>query len=72
MYVLVSILFLNQDARSEERAALSEALYHALEDLLPRYARGATAIMTNPNRSFEAVTRESFVIHFNLRSYDVT
>ena len=60
MYVSVGILFLNRDVGSEERAALSEALYHALNDMLS-CSRGATAITTNPNRSFEAVSPLSFI-----------
>ena len=62
MCVLVGILFLNRDAGPEERAALSEALYYALKDLLSCCARGPTAITTNPNRSFEAVTPLSFIL----------
>ena len=50
----VGILFLNRDAGSEERAALSEALYHALKDFLT-CVQDAIAITTNHNRSFEAV-----------------
>ena len=53
-YVLVGILFLNRDAYPEERAALSEALYHALKDFLTS-VKDAIAITTNHNRLFEAV-----------------
>jgi len=64
----VGVLFLNRDASSEERAALSEALYHTLKDLLSCCARGATAITTNPNRFFEAVSPLSFIYLTTLRS----
>jgi hypothetical protein len=52
----VGILFLNRDVRSEERAALSEAIYHALKDFLSGSCRGPAAIISNPNRFFEAVS----------------
>jgi len=53
----VGILFLNKNPRPEERAALSEALYQALEDFLSCCVRGPVGITTNPARLFEAVRR---------------
>jgi hypothetical protein len=54
--VSVGILLLNRDVRAEERAALAEAMYHALKDFLSGSRRGPVAIISNPNRFFEAVS----------------
>jgi hypothetical protein len=51
----VGILLLNRDVRVEERAALSEAMYHALKDFLSETSHGPIAIISDPNRFFEAV-----------------
>jgi hypothetical protein len=59
---LVGILFLNRDARSEERAALSEALYHTLKDFLSGSTRGPSSIITDPTRLFEAASLLSFLV----------
>jgi hypothetical protein len=54
----VGILFLNKDVRSEERAALSDALYYALRDFLSCSSRGPVAIISNSDRFFEAASSQ--------------
>jgi hypothetical protein len=55
-FASVGILFLNRDVRSEERAALSESMYYALEDFLSSSSRGPSAIMKDPHRFLEAAS----------------
>ena len=66
----VGILLLNRDAGSEERAALSEALYHALKHFLTD-VQDAIAITTNDNRSFEAVVLSDSFQHLATLPCDI-
>ncbi|KAK0457420.1 uncharacterized protein EV420DRAFT_1548064 [Desarmillaria tabescens] len=50
----LAVLLHNKNPLPEERAALSEAIFHALRDFIPAGIQGPVQISTNPGRFFEA------------------
>ncbi|KAK0187644.1 hypothetical protein F5146DRAFT_718651 [Armillaria mellea] len=50
----LAVLLRNKNPLPEERAALSEAIFHALHDFIPAGTAGPVQISTNPGRFFEA------------------
>ncbi|SJL07961.1 uncharacterized protein ARMOST_11319 [Armillaria ostoyae] len=50
----LAVLLRNKNPLPEERAALSEATFHALHDFIPAGITGPVQISTNPGRFFEA------------------
>lgn len=50
----LAVLLRNKNPLPEERAALSEATFHALRDFIPAGIAGPVQISTNPGRFFEA------------------
>ncbi|KAK0243779.1 hypothetical protein EDD85DRAFT_173202 [Armillaria nabsnona] len=50
----LAVLIRNKNPLPEERAALSEATFHALRDFIPAGIAGPVQISTNPGRFFEA------------------
>ncbi|KAK0202192.1 hypothetical protein DFS33DRAFT_1060450 [Desarmillaria ectypa] len=50
----LAVLLRNKNPLPEERAALSEAIFHALRDFIPAGIEGPVQISTNPGRLFEA------------------
>ena len=63
-FLSVGILFLNKDLRSEERTALSDALYYALRDFLTCSSRGPVAVISNSDRFFEAASSQFLLVFF--------
>lgn len=53
MHILVGLLFLNITPRPQEKAALSEALFHSLKDFV---STAASAFIDNHDRRFETVS----------------